>query len=280
RGRARLARRAAVGGRRAHRARRRRHSRRRAHARRAREGARGAQRRAPLQGRIRGEGACAARRSAERRFRGHARSRRLRLRLRHGLSRLLARMAGALGRRIGRDGARSMSGKLGLIVGSGASALGLEVVARAPTHTPYGAPSSPILTSEIAGRRIVWIARHGEEGGIAPHEINYRANLWALYQHGVRQCVGINVVGAIEEGFSPGDIAVPEQLIDYTWGRESTFGGRDGRVLHAEFAEPFSRTLTARLVEAARESGYDVRRGVYGVTQGPRLETIAEIARM
>src|SRR5690606_39848825 len=71
-----------------------------------------------------------------------------------------------------------------------------------------------------------------------------------------------------------------EQLIDYTWGRESTFGGRDGRVLHAEFAEPFSRTLTARLVEAARESGYDVRRGVYGVTQGPRLETIAEIARM
>jgi len=173
-----------------------------------------------------------------------------------------------------------MTGQLGLIVGSGAPALGLEVIARAPTHTPYGLPSSPILTSEIAGRRILWIARHGEQGGIAPHEINYRANLWALHQHGVRHCIGINVVGTIEEGFAPGDIAVPEQLIDYTWGRESTFGGRDGRVLHAEFAEPFSRTLAERLVTAARESGYEVRRGVYGVTQGPRLETAAEIGRL
>ncbi len=173
-----------------------------------------------------------------------------------------------------------MSGKLGLIVGSGAPALGLDAIARSGTHTPYGPPSSPILTSEIAGRRVVWIARHGEEGAIAPHEVNYRANLWALHQHGVRRCVGINVVGTIEPDFAPGDLAVPEQLIDYTWGRESTFGGGERGVLHVEFAEPFSPEMTARLVAAARAAGHEPKRGVYGVTQGPRLETVAEIDRL
>jgi len=173
-----------------------------------------------------------------------------------------------------------MSGRLGLIVGSGARALGLDVIARSGTHTPYGPPSSPILTSEIAGRRVVWIARHGEEGGIAPHEINYRANLWALHRHGVRRCVGINAVGTIEPGFEPGDLAVPEQLIDYTWGRESTYGGGERGVLHAEFAEPFSPAMAARLVDAVRAAGHEIRRGVYGVTQGPRLETVAEIDRL
>jgi 5'-methylthioinosine phosphorylase len=173
-----------------------------------------------------------------------------------------------------------MTGPLGLIVGSGAAALGLRVVARAPTHTPYGPPSSPLLTSEVAGRRITWLARHGEEGGIAPHEVNYRANLWALYQHGVRQCLGINVVGTIAREFRPGAMAVPKQLIDYTHGRESTFGGGDYGVLHVEFAEPFSQALCARIVDAGRAAGIDLLGGVYGVTQGPRLETVAEIDRL
>ncbi|HEX6996449.1 MAG TPA: S-methyl-5'-thioinosine phosphorylase [Gammaproteobacteria bacterium] len=170
--------------------------------------------------------------------------------------------------------------KLGLIVGSGLIALDIDVAARAQTHTPYGPPSSPVLSVVIAGHRIPCIARHGEAHAIAPHEVNYRANVWALYQHGVRRLVGVNVVGTIAADFRPGELAVPEQLIDYTWGRESTFGGGERGVLHAEFAEPFSAELAAELVAAGGTLGIAMRRGVYGVTQGPRLETVAEIDRL
>ena len=173
-----------------------------------------------------------------------------------------------------------MSGKLGFVVGSGLFALGLDVVARSHTHTPYGPPSSALLTAEIAGRRVPCIARHGEERALAPHEVNYRANVWTLYQHGVRRLVGVNVVGTIAEDFRPGELAVPEQLVDYTWGRESTFGGGERGVMHAEFAEPFAAELAADLLFAGAKLGLTMRRGVYGVTQGPRLETVAEIDRL
>ena len=174
-----------------------------------------------------------------------------------------------------------MSGTLGLVVGSGLDALGLDIVVRSQTHTPYGPPSSALLTASIGGQRIRCIARHGEPHSLAPHEVNYRANLWALYQHGVRRCVGVNVVGTIAEDFPPGRLAVPHQLVDYTWGRESTFGGRDGAVVHAEFAEPFSKDLAQRIVACAEACGWPaLSRGVYGVTQGPRLETVAEIDRL
>ncbi len=170
---------------------------------------------------------------------------------------------------------------LGLIVGSGLGALGLEIAARAGTHTPYGPPSSALLTAALDGRRVLCIARHGEAHTLAPHEVNYRANLWALHRHGVRRCIGVNVVGAIAAGFAPGDLAVPDQLIDYTWGREGTFGGPDGRVVHIEFAEPFAPALRAGLLEAGAAAGRRVHAGgVYGVTQGPRLETAAEIDRL
>jgi 5'-methylthioinosine phosphorylase len=202
---------------------------------------------------------------------------------------------------------------LGLIVGSGFDALGLEVVARSPTKTPYGEPSSPVLTARIGERRIACIARHGERHAIAPHEINYRANLWALNERGVRTCIGVNAVGAIAAGFGPGDLAVPDQLIDYTHGRAATFGGagaagretapasaalppsvavgREMRpafaalppsmaVVHVEFTEPFDRALRGRLAAAVAACGYGARGGTYGVTQGPRLETAAEITRL
>jgi len=173
-----------------------------------------------------------------------------------------------------------MSGKLGLIVGSGLVAFDVDIAARAQTHTPYGPPSSAVLSVVIAGQRIPCIARHGEAHAIPPHEVNYRANVWTLYQHGVRRLVGVNVVGTIAADFRPGDLAVPEQLIDYTWGRESTFGGGERGVLHVEFAEPFSASLSAQLLSAGSKLGVTMRRGVYGVTQGPRLETVAEIDRL
>jgi purine nucleoside phosphorylase len=171
---------------------------------------------------------------------------------------------------------------IGLIVGSGAESLGLVVDTRSPTKTPYGEPSSPLLRVRIAGRDALCIVRHGETRRIPPHAVNYRANVWALREHGVERCVAINAVGVIgTDAFRPGMLAVPEQLIDYTWGRVHTCDdGRDGPLQHIEFAEPFDPLLAGRIACAAASDGEIVARGVYGVTQGPRLETAAEIDRL
>jgi 5'-methylthioinosine phosphorylase len=167
-----------------------------------------------------------------------------------------------------------------VIVGSGFEKLGFEVLTRSPTKTPYGEPSSTVLTVAIGGARIACIVRHGEGHVLAPHEINYRANVWTLEQRGVRRCVGINTVGAIDAAFAPGELAVPDQLIDYTHGRVGTFGGAGAPVRHIEFTEPFSPLLRGRLASAITDCGFAMRAGTYGVTQGPRLETAAEIERL
>jgi purine nucleoside phosphorylase len=167
-----------------------------------------------------------------------------------------------------------------LIVGSGFERLGLDVVTRSPTKTPYGEPSSPVLTVAIGGARVACIVRHGEGHTIAPHEINNRANLWALKERGVRQCIGINTVGAISSKLVPGELAVPDQLIDYTHGRSATFADAQAPVRHIDFTEPFAPLLAGRIAAAVADCGFTVCRGIYGVTQGPRLETAAEIARL
>jgi 5'-methylthioinosine phosphorylase len=168
----------------------------------------------------------------------------------------------------------------GVIVGSGFERFGFEVLTRSPTKTPYGEPSSAVLTIAIGGERVACIVRHGEGHVFAPHEINYRANVWALEQRGVRACVGVNTVGAIDAAFAPGELAVPDQIIDYTHGRPATFGAPGAPVRHIEFTEPFSALLRGRVASAMSDCGFTVRAGTYGVTQGPRLETAAEIERM
>jgi len=173
-----------------------------------------------------------------------------------------------------------MTERCALIVGSGFERLGLEVLTRSPTKTPYGEPTSPVLTVRIGSARVACIARHGEEHAFAPHEVNYRANLWALQQRGIRACIGVNTVGAIAADLLPGQLAVPDQLIDYTAGRIATFGGAGAPVVHADFTEPFSPVLRGRIAAAMTDCGYAVHAGTYGVTQGPRLETAAEIDRM
>ena len=173
-----------------------------------------------------------------------------------------------------------MSGDLALIVGSGFRDLPLAIVARSPAKTPYGAPSSPVLTVEIGGSRVYCLARHGETHAIAPHEINYRANVWALHAHGVRRCVALNAVGAIAPGLLPGDLAVPDQLIDYTWGRAGTFGAAGSPVVHVDFTEPFEPVLRGRIAAAIASTARRMQHGIYGVTQGPRLETAAEVERL
>lgn len=174
-----------------------------------------------------------------------------------------------------------MSRAVGLIIGSAQAALGLDIVARSPSKTPFGEPSSPILSVAIGEQRIACIARHGEHHPIPPHRVNYRANLWALHQHGVRQCIALNAVGSIDAGFRPGELAVPDQLIDYTWGRtQSFYDGENSEVVHVDFTEPFDPVLRGRIADAARGADLAIRSGVYGVTQGPRLETAAEIDRL
>jgi purine nucleoside phosphorylase len=167
-----------------------------------------------------------------------------------------------------------------LIVGSGFGRLGFEVLTRSPTKTPYGEPSSAVLTLAVGAARIPCIVRHGEQHVLAPHEINYRANVSALEQRGVRTIIGVNTVGAIARELHPGELAVPDQLIDYTHGRAATFSGGSAPVRHVEFGEPFSARARERVAAAIAECGYAVQAGTYGVTQGPRLETAAEIARM
>ncbi|HEY3519863.1 MAG TPA: S-methyl-5'-thioinosine phosphorylase [Rhodanobacteraceae bacterium] len=172
---------------------------------------------------------------------------------------------------------------LALIGGTGLYALaGLEDVRRHDVTTRWGAPSAPIVTGMLSGKRVAFLARHGEGHTIAPHRINYRANIAALHELGVRRIVGINAVGGIRADMAPRAIVVPDQLIDYTHGRASSFCDVAGEaVLHIDFSEPYSADLRAELLAAAQRAGVAaIDGGCYGATQGPRLETSAEIERL
>lgn len=170
--------------------------------------------------------------------------------------------------------------EIACIVGSGFSRARFEGRQHETTDTPFGATSSPIWTTTFGGVEVHVLARHGLAHEFAPHAVNYRANIQALRDIGVRFCFGLNAVGGIAEPLSPGTLAVPHQLVDYTWGRESSFGSADGGVTHIEFTNPFSPRIRAALEDGCALAGLPVLRGVYAVTQGPRLETAAEIDRL
>lgn len=159
---------------------------------------------------------------------------------------------------------------------------GLEKVERVAVDTPFGATSAPAVCGELGGRRIAFLARHGEGHSVPPHRVNYRANLWALHSLGARRIVGVNAVGGIREDMGPRVVAVPDQIIDYTHGRYTSFCDVDGaEVKHVDFSEPYTESLRLALLAAAGRAGVAVvAGGCYGATQGPRLETRAEIARM
>jgi 5'-methylthioinosine phosphorylase len=171
---------------------------------------------------------------------------------------------------------------LAIIGGSGLSKLGImEVTRRKVSRTPYGEPSGALTFGRIAAHDVVFLARHGYGHTIAPHEVNYRANLWALKDAGAAEVVSVASVGAIAD-HPPGALVVPDQIIDYTWGRDSTyFQGQGVAVNHIDFTEPYSSALRARLLKAAADCGEQVSDGgVYAATQGPRLETAAEVERL
>ncbi|KAA0217913.1 MAG: S-methyl-5'-thioinosine phosphorylase [Lautropia sp.] len=172
---------------------------------------------------------------------------------------------------------------LAIIGGSGFAKLaGLGKARREVVRTPYGDPSCALTHGELDGRPIVFLARHGYGHTIAPHEINYRANVWALRRVEVTQVVAVATVGGIRADCVAGSLVVPDQIVDYTWGRKHTyFEGVEQPVTHIDFTWPYDAALRNQLLEAARRCGRPVIDGaVYGCTQGPRLETAAEIARL
>jgi 5'-methylthioinosine phosphorylase len=176
-----------------------------------------------------------------------------------------------------------MSLDLAIIGGTGLYAFpGLENVHRETVSTPFGAPSGEIVLGTLAGQRVAFLARHGEAHTIAPHRVNYRANVWALHHLGARRMVGVNAVGGITEKMVPRALAVPDQIIDYTHGRLDSFCDVEGaKVEHIDLTEPYSAALRRGLISAAKRVGIAVvDGGCYGATQGPRLETRAEIARV
>jgi 5'-methylthioinosine phosphorylase len=176
-----------------------------------------------------------------------------------------------------------MSIDLGIIGGTGVYGFpGLDNPVRHELSTRWGEPSSAIVTGDVSGQPVAFLARHGEKHTIAPHRINYRANIAALHQMGVRRVIGVNAVGGIREDMAPRALAIPDQLIDYTWGRAPSFCDADGEaVLHVEFGEPYASGLRHAILAAARDAGVAaIDGGCYGATQGPRLETRAEIARI
>jgi len=172
---------------------------------------------------------------------------------------------------------------LGIIGGTGLARLAnLEITHRQVIRTPYGEPSGALTFGYIGNHGVVFLARHGYGHTIPPHQVNYRANLWALHSESVTDIVSIATVGGIHADLTPGILVIPDQLIDYTHSRKHTFHeGKDKAVTHIDFTEPYSQRMRELCMKAADEIGEScLDGGVYAAVQGPRLETTAEINRL
>jgi len=172
---------------------------------------------------------------------------------------------------------------IGIIAGTGLYELdGLEEIERLNLSTRWGEPSSEVVIMQKDAQRYAFLARHGLKHNIPPHKVNYRANLWALKECGVEKVIAVAAVGGITGDMSPETLVVPDQIIDYTYGREHSFFADDlEQVTHIDFTEPYSAELRKALIDSALGQFTDIRSGgVYAATQGPRLETAAEIERL
>lgn len=173
--------------------------------------------------------------------------------------------------------------KLAIIGGTGLTSLkGLNIINREVMHTPYGEPSAPLVHGELAGNEVVFLPRHGAGHTIPPHQVNYRANIWALKEAGAERVIAVNAVGGIRADMQPGRLVFPDQIIDYTWSRVNTYFEEGLKhVTHIDFSYPYCEELRQSLVCCAQEVGLNaVEQGTYAATQGPRLETVAEVDRL
>lgn len=171
---------------------------------------------------------------------------------------------------------------LAIIGGSGLTQLSnMEIERREVARTPYGEPSGALVFGRMCNEPVVFLARHGYGHTIPPHLVNYRANIQALRDAKVSAIVSVASVGGIRADLPPGTLIVPDQIIDYTWGRKSTFyDGGDAPVRHIDFTHPYDEALRQRVLRAIRAAGDSAfDGGVYATSQGPRLETAAEINR-
>lgn len=172
---------------------------------------------------------------------------------------------------------------IAIIGGTGlASFPGLNIIKKEVVRTPFGPPSGPVTFGEFYGKQIIFLPRHGSRHTIPPHMINYRANIWALRDKEVERVVAVAAVGGIHPEIAPERIVIPEQIIDYTYGRPQTFYEKDlSHVRHIDFSQPYDQALRADLIQAANSADlHAYEGGVYGATQGPRLETAAEINKL
>lgn len=173
--------------------------------------------------------------------------------------------------------------EIAIIGGTGLTSLkNLEITRREMVRTPFGEPSGPLTFGTFSGHEVVFLARHGCGHTIPPHKVNYRANMWALQETGVKYIIAIAAVGGIAEDLTPARLAFPDQIIDYTWSRVNTFFEESlNTVTHIDFTKPYCSELRDKMVAAARKANLDaIESGTYGATQGPRLETAAEINRL
>ena len=172
---------------------------------------------------------------------------------------------------------------LAIIGGTGLTTLkSLEIVRKEMVYTAYGEPSGPVSFGRLGGHEVAFLPRHGHHHTIPPHRVNYRANISALHQVGATKVIAVNACGGITEAMTASRLVIPDQLIDYSWGRPHTFfDGDPAQVTHIDFTRPYCEELRRSLIDAARSVGIDaVEYGTYATTQGPRLETAAEIVRL
>ncbi len=168
--------------------------------------------------------------------------------------------------------------KIGIIAGSGIYEMqGLELVKEVPIETPYGSPSDKYRIFTLSGNEIIFLSRHGQKHTISPHMVNYRANIWGFKELGAERILAIGASGGIKKGLRPGDIVILDQVIDMTEKRHSTFyDGKD--IVHIDFTEPYCPELREAYIESSKDLDISVHKsGTYICTEGPRLESRAEI---
>ncbi|MCG6887761.1 MAG: S-methyl-5'-thioinosine phosphorylase [Proteobacteria bacterium] len=170
-----------------------------------------------------------------------------------------------------------------IIGGTGLAALhGLEITHREIMQTPFGEPSGILTRGRYCGHDVMFLPRHGAGHNIPPHKVNYRANIWVLKEAGVKNVIAVNAVGGIHADMSPGCLVIPDQIIDYTWSRTNTFFEDSlSTVVHVDFTEPYCEVVRQHLIKGARKADLAlIDQATYGATQGPRLETAAEVDRL
>jgi 5'-deoxy-5'-methylthioadenosine phosphorylase len=173
--------------------------------------------------------------------------------------------------------------KLAVIGGTGLSTMdNLKIIKEEVVDTPYGAPSAPLIHGELSGQPVIFLPRHGSGHTLPPHKINYRANIWALKSAGITHIVAVAAVGGIPSHFVPKTLVVPDQIIDYTTSRINTYFEEGlSEVTHIDFSEPYCEDLRGLIFQVCDVLNIDVEKvATYAATEGPRLETAAEINRL